>query len=80
MKEEELFFIVGRKIKTIRESKGLTQLDLSALCDIEKTNISRIESGKTNLTLKNLYKIAIALKTSMSEIVALDELDLKIIQ
>lgn len=77
MEETELYFIVGRKIKILREKKGLTQLDLSSLCDMEKTNISRIESGKTNLTLKNLYKIATALETSMSEIVAINELDMK---
>lgn len=50
--------LLGKKIKEIRESKNLSQLDLAILCNWEKTSISRIENGRTNITLKSLTKLS----------------------
>ncbi|MEI8203912.1 MAG: helix-turn-helix transcriptional regulator [Bacteroidota bacterium] len=77
MEDERLYSMVGTRIKTIREQKGLSQQDLSLICNIEKTNLSRIEAGRTNLTIKNLYKISKALKIRMKEIIDVDEEDEK---
>lgn len=67
--ESEIYILIGKKIKTIRESKGLTQQNLADLCDFEKSNVSRIESGRTNITIKNLYKISKALNLKLQELV-----------
>jgi transcriptional regulator with XRE-family HTH domain len=48
---------VGKKIKKCRTRKGLTQLELAVLCNIEKGHLSRIERGKTNPTLITLLVI-----------------------
>jgi transcriptional regulator with XRE-family HTH domain len=77
MEDERLYLLVGTRIKTVREQKGLSQQDLSLICNIEKTNLSRIEAGRTNLTIKNLYKICKALKIRMKEIIDVDEEDEK---
>ena len=42
----------GLKVKQPRESKGMSQTDLASICNLEKTSISRIETGRINITLK----------------------------
>jgi transcriptional regulator with XRE-family HTH domain len=66
---------VGNKIKELRVKKGLSQVDLVGLIkgNIDTTNISRIESGRTNPTLFNLYRISQALDVALSDLVSLDE-------
>ncbi len=77
MEKLELLKTVGRKIKEIRESKGLTQVDLVGKIEgeIDTTNISRIESGRTNPTIFTLYRIAIALEVSLKELLDIEELN-----
>ncbi|CAM1341650.1 helix-turn-helix domain-containing protein [Tenacibaculum aestuarii] len=62
---------IGINIQNIREEKGLSQVDLASkmLGRFDTTNISRIESGRTNPTLFTLYRISEALEVSMEEIV-----------
>lgn len=69
MNEQQLFIKIGDKIKETRELKGLGQQDLAAKCNFEKSNMSRIEAGRTNLTLKNAYKISQALGVRLKELV-----------
>ena len=57
--EVELW-LVGQKIKEIREAQRLTQADLGKLIGVQKAQISRIENGK-NLTLATIIKIFKAL-------------------
>ncbi len=52
-----------------RESKGISQQNLAAVCNFEKANLSRIEAGRTNPTVSTLYKISQALETTISELV-----------
>ena len=59
-------------VRKLREEKNITQQDLAALCNFEKSNMARIESGRTNPTLLTLYKISSALKVSLSLLVDLD--------
>lgn len=77
MEKLELLKTVGREIKEIRESKGLTQVDLVGKIEgeIDTTNISRIESGRTNPTIFTLYRIAIALEVSLKELLDIEELN-----
>lgn len=65
----QLQIIIGEKIRSIRESKGITQQDLAAACNFEKANMSRIEAGRTNPTISTLYKIGQALGVKVSELV-----------
>ncbi len=59
---------LGENIKRIRMEKGISQIDLANMCDFEKSNMSRIESGGNNPTLLTMIKIAKALNVSLSEI------------
>lgn len=49
----------------------MSQVDLVGKMqgNIDATNISRIESGRTNPTLLTLYRIAIALEVKLSDLV-----------
>ena len=69
MKNIQLQQKIGEKIKQIREIKGITQQDLAAACNFEKSNMSRIEAGKTNFTISTLYKISMALDVKLAELV-----------
>ena len=72
MEKLEIFKQVGRNIHQIRIGKGLSQVDLVGRIEgnIDTTNISRIEQGRTNPTLLTLYRIAQALEVSLSDLVA----------
>jgi transcriptional regulator with XRE-family HTH domain len=69
MKNIQLQKIIGERIREIRESKGISQQDLAAACNFEKSNMSRIEAGKTNFTISTLYKISMALDVKLAELV-----------
>ena len=64
MEKQEILKSVGLKIKEIRQEKGLSQLDLVGKMEgnIDVTNISRIEKGRTNPTVHTLFRIAFALE------------------
>ncbi len=72
MEKLEIFKQVGRNIQQIRLSKGLSQVDLVGRIEgnIDTTNISRIEQGRTNPTLLTLYRIAQALEVQLTDLVA----------
>lgn len=47
--EEEIAYISSR-IRELRKEKHLTVQELAYRCDMERSNLSRIEAGRTNLT------------------------------
>lgn len=69
MNISQLQIKIGERIRVIRESKGITQQDLAAACNFEKSNMSRIEAGRTNPTISTLYKLSQALGVTISELV-----------
>ena len=58
----------GKRLKELRLSKDLSQLELSINCDLEKTAISRIENARTNVTLKTVFILAKALEIEAKEL------------
>jgi transcriptional regulator with XRE-family HTH domain len=71
LKDEELYKLLGNNIRTLRETKLMTQQTLADLCNMEKSNLSRIERGQTNITIKKLYHIACGLEITLSDLLAL---------
>ena len=65
MTDTKFLLELGSKIKEIRLQKDMTQNDLAMQCNFEKASMSRIESGKTNVTILTLWKICKALETEM---------------
>lgn len=45
-------------LKNLREEKGLTQLELAELSNVERTTYSSIEQGRRNPSVANAMRIA----------------------
>ncbi|KUJ51743.1 helix-turn-helix domain-containing protein [Chryseobacterium sp. JAH] len=74
MEKSDILKSVGKRIKEMRESKGLSQVDLVGRMsgEIDPTNISRIESGRTNPTVYTIFRIAEALDVPAKEILNIE--------
>ena len=74
MEKSEILKKVGKRIKEVRESKGLSQVELVGKMqgEIDPTNISRIESGRTNPTIYTLYRLAEALEVKVIELIDIE--------
>jgi transcriptional regulator with XRE-family HTH domain len=58
----------GAAVRARRKKVALTQEQLAELTDLDPTYISGIERGRRNPSLKNIVKIAHALKTSVAKL------------
>lgn len=67
--DKDFLIRIGQRIQEIRQDKGLTQIELSYRCEMERSNMRRIEAGGTNPTILTLKKIAEALEVELDEIV-----------
>ncbi|WP_293302315.1 helix-turn-helix transcriptional regulator [Pedobacter sp. UBA4863] len=72
MTEEELLKKIGQRIKDLRKEKGVSQIELAVELNYEKSNMSRLESGRVNPRIFTLYKVAQALQVDLEEIIRLD--------
>lgn len=68
MDDKELFDIIGHNIKIERTIRRLTQEQLAELIDVHEKYIGVIETGKQNVTLKTLNKIANAMNISIEKL------------
>lgn len=66
--KELLQIKVGKRIQEIRIEKNISQQDLAAKCNFEKSNMSRLESGGANATLSTLETVAKALDVEAIEL------------
>ncbi|MFR9603618.1 MAG: helix-turn-helix transcriptional regulator [Rikenellaceae bacterium] len=60
---------ISLNIRTIRKQEKLTIQEVAYRCDIERSNLSRIEAGKSNLTIKTIFQISEALGVTFDDIV-----------
>ena len=58
---------VGKKIRKLREERGLSLREIANLAEISPANLSNIENGKVSPTLTSLRKILEVLGTSFGE-------------
>lgn len=64
--------LFGKRIKELREKKGLTQEKLSELVEIDPRSLSRIETGNNFTTIEKLKKIAKTLDVEVKDLFAFD--------
>ena len=64
---------ISDKLKDVDFSKFVTDAELSQelayRCDMERSNLSRIEAGRTNLTVKTICSICNALSVNMRDVI-----------
>jgi transcriptional regulator with XRE-family HTH domain len=61
---------IGLRIVKRRQELGLMQKALAEAIGMQAANLSQIEKGKQNVTIRTLCKIAEALGTTVGELVA----------
>ena len=64
----ELVEVVGRRIKALRQARGLTQDAVAEALGIAVKNVQRLEAGRQNLTLKTLAHVADVLDVEAYEL------------
>ncbi len=60
---------VGRTIQRLRERRGLTQEGLAAKAGISRGYVARVETGRHDLPLSTLVRLAKALGVGAEELV-----------
>ncbi len=66
--EEQILTGLGKKIRAYRSRKDLSQHQLAQQCKFERATMCRIESGKSNPTVRTLAKISTALNIPISDL------------
>ena len=67
-KEQEFLNILGKRVKLKRIEKELSQEKLAARADLSYRFISLLERGKQTPTIISLQRTALALDTTLSEL------------
>ncbi|HMI86656.1 MAG TPA: helix-turn-helix domain-containing protein [Polyangiaceae bacterium] len=67
---DELAGRLGRNIKQLRQTRGLTQTQMAKLSGLPRATWANLESGAANPTLAVLHRVALALQVSIEELIA----------
>lgn len=65
---KSLSILVGKRIKEIRESKKIKQVELANMIDVEATNLSKIEKGVHLPKEETLKKITSSLGVEVKDL------------
>ena len=68
---------IGKKIKSMRQSKNISQIDLSKNAGIAQSTLSYLENGKKTPQFETLWAICKALDVTILELLTYDEPDIK---
>lgn len=61
------------RLKQLRKSRGLTQVQMQMMTGIDQSDYSKIECGKRYYSFEQCRRIAIALNTSMDYLAGLTD-------
>jgi DNA-binding XRE family transcriptional regulator len=70
--------LIGKAIKQTRQERHLTQEELGKLIGVQKSQISRLESNASNVTMETLLRVFAALKARVKLQVELPNLNISI--
>lgn len=62
----------GDRLRSLRTAQNLTQEDIAADAGFSRSYYTEIETGKRNISLLNIEKLAACLQVSLSELLDLD--------
>lgn len=65
----ELIEKFGKRVRETRERAGISQHELANLCDLDYSQINRIELGKINTSISHLFLLAEKLNVSPKELI-----------
>lgn len=58
----------GQRIKSFRNELGMSQEKFALLIDMDRTYYASVESGKRNISIKNIEKIANGFGITLEEL------------
>lgn len=59
---------IGNRIRELRNQMGLSQEKFAQKIGMDRTYFASVESGKRNISIVNIEKIAIGLNVSLSDL------------
>lgn len=59
---------IGERLRELRRSRGLTQQKVAELAQVERSHLTRIEGGKSDLTATTLWKLLAVLGYTAKDI------------
>ena len=65
---EDICARVGFNIRRSREEKDISQEQLAGIAELHRAYVGQIERGEKNIGLRNLEKIAKALKVNIKDL------------
>lgn len=63
----DIKILVGRRVKELRKKMGVSQEELAYRIELDRTYISSIESGKRNISIVNIEKLAKAFNMTLKD-------------
>ncbi len=67
-REQQIQKRFGERVRELRKLQGLSQEALALACGLDRTYIGGVERGERNISLLNIYKIAVALGVPAKEL------------
>jgi len=65
---EDICTRVGFNIRRIREDKNISQEELAGIAELHRAYVGQIERGEKNIGIRNLEKIAKALRVNIKDL------------
>ena len=65
---DDLYKKFGKRLREVRNKKGVSQEALAHLAGLHRTYVSSVERGERNITILNIYRLAKALQVKPAEL------------
>lgn len=66
--DENIQIRLGHRIKELRTKSGISQEKFALSIGMDRTYLTSVETGRRNISIQNLYKIAQGLNVTLSEL------------
>ncbi len=66
--EKDYLTLFGQRVRELRQKSGLSQEKFALKIEMDRTYFSSVESGKRNISLLNIKKIADGLEISVDKL------------
>lgn len=67
--KDALYELIGRRVKSLRKQRELSQEDLSDFLELSRSSISNIESGRHQTPLSTLYELSHLFKIDIHDLI-----------
>lgn len=68
MNQKEFLKAFGKRLELLRKSKGYSYRKMSQMCDIDYSDISKIEKGNVNIKMSTILELSRALEVDAKEL------------